>query len=96
MLELEVFTLYREDDRSNVSIKQKGDKFLVYVSRAGKHCHVNELIKKKEVKQKIIDFIINGYNIKTNLLFPNLYNDLMKLDLDEHEEKKDCSFDIHF
>lgn len=79
MIEIEVMTLYRESDKSKIRIIQTcKNNYRIVVSIYGKHQHAENLknIDINDIKRRLIDWIINEYTIKSNILIPDLYNEL--------------------
>ena len=66
-------TLYREDDRGRVKIQQRSEEeFRIIVSAYNKHLYTKDY-KKEDIRGLIIDFIVNGYEIQTNILYSDIY-----------------------
>lgn len=75
-MEIDVMYLYRHDDRSDIVIKQIGrDKFRIINKSYNKLNYVIEKTK-DDIKGLIIDFIVNGYTIKQNIIFQDIVNEI--------------------
>ena len=71
-------TLYREDDRGRVKIQQRSEEeFRIIVSAYNKHLYTKDY-KKEDIRGLIIDFIVNGYEIQTNILYSDIYEMLKR------------------
>lgn len=72
-------SLYRNIDRSNIYIKQyDNNKYTIYCYSYNKFQFAYNVDNKDILKSKVIDFIVNGYDIQNNNLFNNLYNELLE------------------
>lgn len=74
-------TLYRGDDRSVISVRQyETTKYTIYCYSYNKFQYAYNVDNLTILKQKIIDFIVNGYTIQINNLFKNLFEELNSID----------------
>jgi hypothetical protein len=73
-MDITVMTMRREDDRGLVKIIQRGEEdFRIVVSSYNKHMYAKDY-KKDVIKGLVIDFLVNGYEIQTNLLYTDIYD----------------------
>jgi len=76
-IEIECLRLFREDDKSLMIINQVDEnKYKIMISQYGKLSLVFYKNDIEEIKQLVIDSVVNFYQIKSNNLFKNIFKDV--------------------
>lgn len=79
-MEIEVLTMERYDDRGKIIIYQiDEDKYRTAIYSYMKFQYSEIIYTLENIKLKVIDYLINGYIIKTNLIFNNIWHEINEI-----------------